>query len=553
MNRRTLLVLAGILLAQSVIVALVFTPQPHSGGDNAGYVSLAHSILERGSYQELWDPAEPPHTKYPPVFPGLLGLAMILGARTWGALKVVPAFSVVLAVAFTFLWAKERKSLAVGVVVALLLGLSESVVYYSQWILSDPTFLAFTMAAVWALQKASDPGEGKAWNRPGWLGLGMVLVTLAYFTRSAGLPLAAATILWLALKKHWRALGAFVLVLGLPAALWWIRGRASGGGEYVSEFWLMDPYRPHLGTVGVSGLVTRLMENLEAYVVRIIPGGVVGDGLPFPPLFPLGLGLALVTLVGWTRESRRRLGPAEIFLPLYFGLILLWPQPWSGDRFALPLLPLAFFYCGSALEWLMTSFKPRVRLGVTALLVALLAGPAGYQWSRIAAGAGTCRQLTQDGRSKECLSQGQGEYFALAEWSGNNLPDGVSVTTRKPRIFYVMSGVKAHSIPLVPEPDEFLARVRGSGSRYLSLDFLDSVSGFYVFPALQANLSSFCGMVQAGQMGTQLLGILDGEAGQSGEGGQVLRRCPEVMFRPAPRETEPLEGWQIPLLVRGPG
>jgi hypothetical protein len=559
------LVLAGIVLVQTLIVAAVFTPQPHSGGDNAGYVSLAHSLLERGAYLELWAPEEPPHTKYPPVFAGVLALAILLGAKTWAALKVVPAFSVVLAVAFTFLWAGDRRNLATGMVVALLLGLSESVVYYSQWILSDPTFLAFTMAALWALHRSSQAeeearsdardgeGAGSGAEKGGignlWLWIGVAFVGLAYFTRSAGLPLVAATALWLGLGKRWKPLAAFSVVVGVPALLWWLRGRTLGGSEYVSEFWLMDPYQPHLGTVGIAGLSTRVSENFMAYVVQIIPEGIVGSSAPFPPHLPLGLGLGLITLVGWLRTSRERFGPAEIFFPLYLALILLWPQAWSGDRFALPLLPLAFFYCGTALRWLLTSFKESVRLGVVAVLVALLALPAAYHWSRMTEGAGACRELTRTGRAMECLSQGQGEYFALAEWSGNNLPDGVSVTTRKPRIFFLMSGVKSHSIPLVPEPEGFLGRIRESGSRYLSVDFLDMVSGYYVYPALRARLSSFCGLVEVGQLGTQLLGVLEVGPDQPQEA--LLRRCPPDMFRETPREREPVKGWEIPLLVWG--
>jgi len=345
-TRRTILLLAGVLLIQTVIVALVFTPQPHSGGDNAGYISLAHSLLDRGAYLELWDPGEPPHTKYPPVFPLLLAVAILLGAKGWAALKLVPAFSTVLAVAFTFLWARDRRGLALGVVVALLLGISGSVVYYSQWMLSDPTFLALTMAALWALQKSSE--EGGAHGREGggkvWLVLGLALVVLAYFTRSAGLPLAVATLLWFGIQKRWKALAGFALAFGLPAFLWWLRGSVLGGSGYVSEFWLVDPYLPHLGTIGPGELLDRLTGNLVAYTTRIIPAGVVGDALPI--ISPLGIGLGLVTLVGWIRVLREKVGVAELFFPLYFGLILLWPPAWSGDRFALPLLPLIFFYAG---------------------------------------------------------------------------------------------------------------------------------------------------------------------------------------------------------------
>jgi hypothetical protein len=37
------------------------------------------------------------------------------------------------------------------------------------------------------------------------------------------------------------------------------------------------------------------------------------------------------------------------------------------------------------------------------------------------------------------------------------------VVTRKPRIFYVMSGMKALSVPFTTDPDEFLQRARAGG------------------------------------------------------------------------------------------
>ncbi len=557
MTRRTILVLAGILLIQSVVVALVFTPMPHSGGDNAGYISLAQSLLDRGAYLEIWDPGEPPHTKYPPVFPVLLAMAIVLGAKSWTALKLVPAFATVLAVAFTFLWARDRRGLALGVVVALLLGLSESVVYYGQWILSDPIFLAVTMAALWALQKSLEPpptseAAGMKGGLDRWLWMGMALVVVAYFTRSAGLPLAGATLLWLSLRKKWKAVAGFAVAFGVPAALWWLRGSVLGGSEYVSEFWLIDPYQPHLGNVGAGELLGRVSGNLLAYVTRIVPAGVVGDGLSI--IQPLGIGLGLVTLVGWFRTLREGVGPAELFFPLYFGLILLWPSAWSGDRFALPLLPLMFFYSGVALLWLLGSFSSRVRgvaVGVLALAVAL---PAGLEWGRIATRAGSCRESTRAGEPLECLFPAQGEYFALAEWSGENLPEGAVVTTRKPRTFFLMSGVRAQSIPLETDSDEFLARVRAGGSRYVSLDLLDGISGSYVYPVVLEHLSVFCGIVQVGapgQAGTQLLGLgeADTRAGEEGIATQALARCPGEMFRASPREQDSGGDWEIPLIA----
>jgi hypothetical protein len=570
-RRRDLVFLAVVLLFQTVVVAGVFTPQPHPGGDNAGYVALAQSLADRGAYLELWDPAEPPHTKYPPLLSTLLAGLLLLGAKTWAALKLLPGFSTVLAVAFTFLWARERNSPWLAVAVAVLLGLSESVVYYSQWVLSDPTFLALTMAALWALERGRSDEVGgaqsetrleEAEDEPGasptgigsksWIGAAMVLAVGAYLTRSAGLPLVVAIGSWLLLRRRWGAVTGFGVLFGIPALLWLLRGRGLGGDTaYASEFWLLDPYQPHLGTVGFGGLVGRAWENALAYVTTIIPGGIVGDG--FPLLMPLGLGLVLLALVGWIRSLGKGPGPAELFLPLYFGLILLWPTAWSGDRFSLPLLPFLFFYSGQGLLWLMVQLRPSVTRGVLAGLMVLVLLPAAGAWRGMAESASQCREATMAGNPRGCLGPALGEYYALAEWSGKNLPDGAVVTTRKPRTFFVMSGVKARSIPLEADREAFLDRLRNDGVGYVSLDLLDRVSGYYVYPAVLANLGAFCGLVEVGgegRTGTQLLGFTgDAAVPSEEETGPVLLRCPAAFTRADPLEPPDLRAWEIPLLV----
>jgi len=262
----------------------------------------------------------------------------------------------------------------------------------------------------------------------------------------------------------------------------------------------------------------------------------------------------LVTIVGWIRSLREGVGPAEIFFPAYLGIILLWPPAWSGDRFALPLLPLIFFYSGVALLWLSGALPRKIRLAGLAGLTLVLALPAGRQVAAMAETAGSCRQLTRVGIARECLSSAQSEYFDLAEWSGENLPDGAVVTTRKPRIFFLMSGVKTQSLPLETDTDEFLARVREGGSRYVTLDNMDG-SGYYVYPVLLEHFSSFCGLVRiegSGEIGTHLLGWEDAGTviGQGDGDSDSLRRCSPEWLRPRPRDRVSNEGWKIPLLAQ---
>src|SRR5689334_11998006 len=65
-------ILAALILLNLLFALLTFMPQPHTGGDSANYLTLARSLLQRHSYTDLYDPIQPPHTKYPPVFPLML-------------------------------------------------------------------------------------------------------------------------------------------------------------------------------------------------------------------------------------------------------------------------------------------------------------------------------------------------------------------------------------------------------------------------------------------------------------------------------------------------
>jgi len=251
---------------------------------------------------------------------------------------MVPVLCTLLAGVFTFLWVREREGVAPAAGVALLVALSDGVLDYSRWILSDPTFLALTVAGLWALERARGRRTGSAAPtapREGWVVLGLAFVLMAYFTRSAGIPLVVAALLWLALERQWRAGGAFLAVFGILAALWWWRGRIPGEGAYASEFLLLDPYQPELGRVGVGDMLGRMGENAVAYVTRLIPEGVVG--LEGPLLGVLGIGLVLLALVGWLRALWKDRGPAELFLPLSFPCIPafsssgLWYGPETGS------------------------------------------------------------------------------------------------------------------------------------------------------------------------------------------------------------------------------
>lgn len=543
--------LAGglFVLVQAAVLAMVHTPAPHPGGDNAGYLALGHALASGQGYVELWAPGAPPHTKYPPAFPALLAAMMLGGAATWGAFKVAIAGLVSLAGVLAFVWAGARRGPLAGAAVGGLAILSSGWIEASRWILSEPLFLALAMATFWAADRGLE-GDGDR----GWTAVACAGALLAFLTRSAGLPLVLALGIGLVLTRRWKAAGGFAAASMLLGGAWFLRPRGSAEGAYQSEFWMVNPYEPALGTIGPLDLVARAGDNLATYVGTVLPGEWWGvDG---PLLAVLGLALAGLALGGWGSrvwaawrkpDARTDVGVAELFLPLYAGLILIWPQVWAGDRFVLVLYPLLLLWAGEALVALSRRFIEADRaatiLAVPAVAALLLGAPAVPGLLDKAEQAADCREIAGADPFR-CLGAPMMEFREAAWWAGRNLPDDAVVLTRKPRIFYTLGGTPGRTFPFRDDPEAFLAEAERLGGDYLVADGLDGISFRYLPPLLQSAPGAFCWVLGWGEI-TDLMRILPADAR-----GAELLRCPDELRPgdPTDRPGPDREPARIPIL-----
>ena len=489
---------AAAVAAVHVVLGLASaTPAMHPGGDNAAYISLAGSLARDGSYVETWHPGAPPHTQYPPLYPGALAVLVLLGAKTWGAFK---AFSLVftgLATAFCFLWIRRLHGTRAAAVVALLFGIAPGVLISGQWILAEPLFMALVYASLWLLAaepatpKAAAAGNGAAARRTMLqLGVGLALAVAAYLTRSAGLPLVAAIAIWLLAARRWAALGAFAGLFGIAAIPWHLRA----GDEYASAFWMVNPYAPELGRADLAALAQRLWENIRLYVGQVVPESMAGVGGPAGPL--LGLVLAGLAGWGWFRRVRAGAGVAEIFFPLYAGLVLLWPSVWSGDRFAVPIFPILLLYAGETLAGLAAR-QPRWRTAILAAAAGVaLVLPAGLSWGERTAQANRCRIDVATRGPLGCYANSIVELQAMALWTRERLPPGTVVFSRKPRLFHAFSGHASVVYPFTTDGRSLLAQADSMGIDHVVLGNWDGSGAAYVVPAIQANPGRFCLVAQ---------------------------------------------------------
>ncbi len=420
-----------------------------------------------------------------------------------------------------------------------------------------PAFLA-----LWASERANGRPEEVA---RGWMVLGVVAAILAYFTRSAGLPLLVGAAVWLAVRRKWKWLLGLAVAFGLPAFLWWLRGRGLGPQDYLSEFWLVNPYDPELGRVDFVDLVIRVVENATLYLGTHIPAGLIG----FRGIMITigGWLLAFLALLGWWRRSRSKLSAVEIFFPLYMGLILVWPAVWAGDRFALPLFPLILLYAGETLADGARRVHRRLPLVAVSAAMALLVAPAAVSWIRSVSVARACAEVREEGGTFSCHREAVAEFVVGARTSGEYLPDGTVVLSRKPRLFYVLSGgMKSRRVPLTDDPVAFRAEALAAGAHYVLADDLDALTSLYLLPVIAEWPELFCSIAvfpRGEEIRTEIFGIPDlslpeppesPEPGAVGEGREELRVdpfriCPDSLLRREPRAVPAASARIVPLLA----
>lgn len=493
---------AALLVAVHLLLLLLtFQPQPHTGGDNAAYIALGRSLFEHGNYRSLYDPGTPLHTQYPPVFPAALGAAMAVGLQPWVPLKLIIALFSAIAVCFSYLWIRRRRRPMLALGVGVMLAVGPGVLELGHWILSDVPFWAFTAISLWAFERLRPELRGR-------FAIAVLATVLAYFTRSAGLPLLLAAFAWLALRRRWKQLAVLAAVALPLAGAWWLRAKLQGGVDYVSQFWYVDPYTPALGRIGGVDLFDRVLDNASRYARIHLPVLLTGTTGALPRL--AGLGVLGFGTFGWVKRLRRPT-LAELFLPLYIGLLLVWPSVWSGERFLLPALPLLLYYAGDGLIRVARALKPSVALAAGAsaiLLIGMLGLPAEVASIRA---SGRCMLDYRMGNRYPCLPPVWNEFFSISEWSRTALPNDAVVVSRKPRLFWAISGRQSLVYPFTDQAADLIRAAQDAGSRYIVLDGLGSLSQRYLVPALLQRPDAFC-MMRSEPGGTAMLGIQPGAA-----------------------------------------
>ncbi len=380
LNKRSLLILAFIILTAAALSFAMLTRGHPWWDDFASYVMQARAILNgdmdefarRNAFTVQNSSYPPGPVAYPWGYPLLLAPVVAIFGIHALALKLVGiAFYALFLVVF-FLLARTRLTENESLLLTAILAVNPMLLLANDLILSDIPFLAVSTLGILLIDRWSK-------KSPDFL-LGLAIgptIFLAAFLRANGILLFAPLAVSL-LVQYWpdwkTLLRRFLLPLGAFGLLYLAAAWSFPNGQ--------DSYLSHFSMFNLP----RLWDNflfylwLPSWTFNYIPAGAV--------FYPLLVMFLLVSVFArWKRDLA-----IHAYSLVTLGLFILWPER-QGLRFIYPVLPFLFLFAFDgmklAIERLPAGWQtlaPRAVTGFWGILLLLSLGTSVYSaWGNLAA------------------------------------------------------------------------------------------------------------------------------------------------------------------------
>lgn len=492
-----------------IVYPFIFDKKVSLGGDNASYYILGKAISSGQGYTNIHVPGEPPHNHFPPGYPAILGVFMLF-TQSITFLKIVNGLFLLGTVLITYsLLNRFTENTKMAFAGALLLLFNYHLLSYSTIMMSEVPFLFFATLAMLFFVRMQD-SERPFYTDINFYGL-LVLSSFAYHIRTAGIALVAGFALYLLINRNWKVLLAYLGGFAVLALPWFFRGKSTGGGGYLQQLTMVNPYRPEEGMMGLSDWFTRFGNNVSRYLGKEIPHSLF-------PAFEVdytpdasgnilyGLLIVAVIVFGLVKLPKFNWLLAGYLLGT-FGILLLWPDVWFGIRFILPLIPflLFLFIYGiyALVNLLMEKVSISTKLNPLLFLIFILFFTPQLK-------------LLAEAADEAYLPKFK-NYFEMGAWANTNLPEEAVVCTRKPGLFYLFAGRQVAKFANTPDYNELFADMKERGFTHVVVDQLGyAQTGRFLVPAVQDNPEKFQLLNQINNPETYLLAI-DYNAGYNGE------------------------------------
>jgi hypothetical protein len=461
--------------------------------DDAWYVLLGKALASGEGYTLINAPTPGISPIVPPVFPALLAAVWLLHGEFPANLWLFKAVSITAMAGVgivAFLYFRRNRGLSFH----LALGIAGATVFYpalvfmaTATVMAECFFTLVQLSAIAAVERCVR--EDKDDRAVRLAALSRALVALAFLTRSAGAGLIPASILYLLWMRRRRQALALAVIVAFSAGSWVVYSRMHAPTDeqhaeqasslirpYAEQFWQRRAGDPASGLITVRELPARVWANLSE-IVRHDAGAVALYGA-FRAMEPgeivylnrvqvwCSILLAILIMLGFAAEARRRATLAEFVFPLSLSISVLWG--WEQFRFLLPLVPFLIFYLLMGLRAVYVFFARyssglddtaiQKRLAAVAWVVLAINVFYNFQFIQL-------RYAPEAGKELKWHSTFVENEEMLCEVDARLEKDAVVATTIPPLV-YLFTGRKTVSMAYLSGAEE---RWRRAGVRYLVL------------------------------------------------------------------------------------
>ncbi|MFH1071762.1 MAG: hypothetical protein V1794_19245, partial [Candidatus Glassbacteria bacterium] len=225
----------------------------------------------------------------------------------------------------------------------LAVALNPVLVEYSHWVLSEISFVFFSLLALYFLVRAEEKGREERYGI--WFWAGIVCLAFTVHIRSVGYSFVIAGLAYYGLKRNWKRLAVFALAVGVLLAPWKLRDMHANPEQKSYGQWLLlkNPYEPEQGSIGAGGVAWRIIHNFRFYSFDEMARTVIHERTLADMGGAARLAAGLISLLVFIGLAVRLLAGMrfiELYALVYLGVVLIWPEAWSDVRFIRGLILL---------------------------------------------------------------------------------------------------------------------------------------------------------------------------------------------------------------------
>lgn len=480
------LMLAIGLFSFVLLYVFIFDSKIDLSGDSLYYYYLGQAITAGKGYVFDLGAVVRPENHFPPGYPFIISIAMMLGAKSVTAIKVLNGiffFGSLVLLYKVLLGFKVDWKLAL--VTVLFVMFNEHLLYYSIITMSEIPFLFFSLLVIW-LWQLSDNDTVIYKNY--YYFLMLISLVLVYYIKTSGLALIFGILVFYISRKSWVYALTTIVGVVLGALPWYLRNKALGGNAYLKALLYKNSYNKEWGNIDFNDFLERIWVNLYKYITIEVQNAVlpflnrVKDQENTVGIWIWGFVIFAIFVFALMRMNKDKVVFLFAFLVGMFGIALIWPDVWSDIRFIMPVVPFLIFLTTFGVVELFNLLSEKMKLNVpfNPLLLLIFVFPV------------LVKIKVMNQRAKSDYTPEWKNYINMALWCKNNVAPNDVICTRKPSFFRYFSERPTCSWVDTPDDKLLIQTMKEQKVRYVIFDYLGFTStSKYLFPAYEKNKEKF--------------------------------------------------------------